>query len=916
MPQALFYDANGAPIAEERLGEAIARGEAFTRSDARVSIEKDGQIADVSAEEAANFMRNGWGVATSDSVAQEDARIQAQRSPVLAATEGLAEGLSLGLSRKAGEALLGEEYARNAQLRAQENPVLSAAGEAAGIIAPALLTGGTAAGGRGLAATALRATPSGLMARGAMAGGELLAGRAALSGVKQAGTKAIELGAAGAIEGAGTQLVQNVAEFDDEAITMEKLFAGVPQNALLGLALGGVLGGALGKRADVLDARKSTAGHVAPEVARIADASTVNLQNAAPDAPWSPLPDWASSALAKASAKVTGVSEDSLKRVLSDADVGARWQQREAILPKLREQIAPDLDEVNKLRDVTKALEALPSNADDVRRLVRSDRLPEIGVQTSKLIEDTAAAVTPDLPAPVSKFLESSQERLKKSLEIGDAASTRAELENLRRDTLIEIKKNVPRANQKSDKVKEASQFRAAAEAQLTRLDEALGNQAIWGDAATAYVNRADRIATVTDSGKAFRTELRDPAQFLKSVRLGDGKVEQALAHLDHEKRVADDLLASGRGTAEQRAQLQSSRDAAERLSSTLGLQARKQAEVNVLDDILQKENLAGETSGLVSGLAGFAAGGLPGAVGGALARSAWGAISRPGSLARKIGAAKLLRDRVTKVDNKITRAVRRHMADAVERSPNDLVPEAPVRRLGSRGLATRASIQAFGATAKERRETYVQKIERIKQLGNDPLLQQRYVSEVLVRGVGETHPGLVVQAAAQHARAVSFIQSKLPPTPTVNPLQPQLTKPYVSDAEVDRMSKYMTAIERPMSVLEDWERGVVSAESVEALKVVYPGLYGALAKEVQTQLLKTTKPLPYNEQLQASILLGLPGNYFQSVEFQQRQSARYARVKQQEQENAQERKPMSATAQRQKAEASMTQSEKLETRL
>lgn len=134
---------------------------------------------------------------------------------VLTGLEGVASGLSLGGSDVLLD-LLGAETAE----RAEVNPYVRTGGEIAGMIAPAVLTGGLAATPAGIAMGAGRAAESAV-------GG--VAGRA-LGGVVE-----------GAIFGAG-QGVSNLA-LSNAPVTASAVVEELGMNALLGGGLGGVLGG-------------------------------------------------------------------------------------------------------------------------------------------------------------------------------------------------------------------------------------------------------------------------------------------------------------------------------------------------------------------------------------------------------------------------------------------------------------------------------------------------------------------------------------------------------------------------------------------------------------------------------------------------------------------------------------------------
>jgi hypothetical protein len=142
---------------------------------------------------------------------------------------GAARGLTLGASD-----ILARDLGAEGEVAAiqEERPGLSLAGEVAGAVAPALLSGGSSLVARGLAAT-----PAGLAVR---------AGRAASSSPGLAGA-AVRGAVEGGIFGAGIG-VSEIA-LSEDPVTLEKAAASLSSNALLGAGLGGAAGFA-GKAAE------------------------------------------------------------------------------------------------------------------------------------------------------------------------------------------------------------------------------------------------------------------------------------------------------------------------------------------------------------------------------------------------------------------------------------------------------------------------------------------------------------------------------------------------------------------------------------------------------------------------------------------------------------------------------------------
>jgi hypothetical protein len=194
----------------------------------------------------------------------------------MASIFGASRGLTLGLSDYAGvelsRAIGGDEAAESARQTLEghktANPWASGIGEAAGALAPALVTGGgslAATGAEGAATAAreagtlakvggaiLKYSPSGLVnlaaeaaERGiASAATKVLVGEAAESTLAKLVVKGIEKGAGGAVYGALGGLGSEVSEdvLGDKEITGEKLAGAMGHGALFGTMIGAGFG--------------------------------------------------------------------------------------------------------------------------------------------------------------------------------------------------------------------------------------------------------------------------------------------------------------------------------------------------------------------------------------------------------------------------------------------------------------------------------------------------------------------------------------------------------------------------------------------------------------------------------------------------------------------------------------------------
>ena len=111
--------------------------------------------------------------------------------------------------------------------------------------------------------------------------------------------------------------------------------------------------------------------------------------------------------------------------------------------------------------------------------------------------------------------------------------------------------------------------------------------------------------------------------------------------------------------------------------------------------------------------------------------------------------------------------------------------------------------------------------------------------------------------------RALLFLDRKMPRSASkelnVNPFF-RKTFPS-SDQEIYKFKKYLHAVQNPMSIIDDLERGALSTEGVEVMQFVYPELYSEVQSQVFNQLEKTgdENKVEYPQRLQLGVLMGMP---------------------------------------------------------
>lgn len=290
-------------VPDEEAPAAVASGQlGWVRGAPVHVVTDDGRVGKVASQHASAVLARGGRLATPDEVrsAQLDARRGGLGDTLAAGGEGVARGLSLGLSDPLATGvagLVGGDEAREATRKHLEeeqeaHPYVAGAGQLLGAVAPVLASGGAAApeeagllGARALGeggstamelaegaghgkalwqsgAQTLGAIPRAVNAAGDFAeqatakllgtGAEGVLGKAAQTATKQAARGIVE----GGIFGAGDEVSD--ATLKNENLTADKLLAHIGHGALLTGAVGATLGGlgslgmsAITKAADV-----------------------------------------------------------------------------------------------------------------------------------------------------------------------------------------------------------------------------------------------------------------------------------------------------------------------------------------------------------------------------------------------------------------------------------------------------------------------------------------------------------------------------------------------------------------------------------------------------------------------------------------------------------------------------------------
>jgi len=120
--------------------------------------------------------------------------------------------------------------------------------------------------------------------------------------------------------------------------------------------------------------------------------------------------------------------------------------------------------------------------------------------------------------------------------------------------------------------------------------------------------------------------------------------------------------------------------------------------------------------------------------------------------------------------------------------------------------------------------------------------------------------PEIAQQLEQAAIRSINFLFERMPKAeePTGS-LQMGKRKFEPSTLEISKFERYLSAVQDPMSVVQDLAEGNLSPEGVETLRTVYPEIYSQLQNTIMDKVGELDNELPYDKRLQLGMLFDLP---------------------------------------------------------
>lgn len=880
MPVTLLdAEGNSVTVDDAEAREGLLTGRLRAGADRVRLVRADGTAGEVARDQLSSALaqtdEEGRPVFGFDTPArQEERRLEAEFGDraITAGAAGVARGATLGISDQIATAIGGDETAEALRELQRRNEGVSTGSEIAGSLLPLLLSRGrtarfTAPRTATLAARLLRGLSG--PSRLAIGAGELAeAGAGALlrSGTRstlarrvlaRAGETAVGGAVEGGLFGAGEMISESA--LGEEDLTAEQVIAGVGLNALLGGVGSGVFGGGSALLGEGVRGAAGLARSGRDVVARAWQSRTGRE-----------LVPGVADLYARTASLASGADEGVVRRFV---DLGPEGRRAREVV-----QRGDDVYETGtrQLSDALTAIEPTTRHVADfwgaglkerqVRRVIDATNVDAQGRAALEALE-AAQRVADDIAENPALFtgpggaaqgrnlrrtLDARRQIIEEAIARGgdDATGTATTLFR----ELDQLKRDIGRFQQRASRDPEATRmFRGLYDDQFRPL---LERADLWGEGAarmqsdvnasfTRWLTRRGDFERMflaegeRDTVDAFRRLAEaDPARiasFLRNAgRAGNERAERTFREvLEAQQGLVETMGRHLDLPTELQAGTRESRRATERALRQLD-SVREQAAI--LNQFRELSGAGGIERSVIGAAVGAAAGGPVGAL-------AAGALASPAQTVRVLSVLDRLRGQS---DQAIARSVRGYLGRGA-RAVQEAGREATTR---ARRAIPPITVGAFEDKVREYMEI------------SDPETATRRLGERTEQLSGDA-PRTQMAMQRTAIRAADYVRSRIPVRSQQAHLVPGrlgVTRP--THSEIASFLRTVRAVENPLVLLDELDRGRLSRESVDAVRAVYPRIYSRLLDEVQTNLAERAaagRPVPYRQRLQLGILLGAP---------------------------------------------------------
>lgn len=848
-----------------------------------------GDTKEVPAKNLESELSVGYIVDTPEAKAKRDEETQFSTGGQQLATgaEGLLRGGTLGLSDEA-ETGLGISTPEDISKRKEYNPTAAALSEGAGLVGSLFIPGLDEAEGVMKGASAVSALPRATEAIGKGAGGltkKILQGLgAAPEGIT---TRALSSAADTAAQAEIYNAAQNVDETHLAGGNMQQAAENILASSGSALELGAALGAAIPVAGLGLKLAASKAGQALSKVGAFARDKLPALGEAA------------TNAYAKVASPLSGMSEDAIKEDLSGAFTPEGAAAREK---KLTGVTAEERDVMQK--EFQGSLQsALDATHDAVKQGFRELRPEETARLTKdvpigpasedayaigeKMKESIAAMrAEPEIYSPaIVRRLEIAERGFSNKL-VNEGVGTTEELFEMMND--LKSKALDPVANlggnvsvSEREAIKQVRDIRAMVKAHLENPDaygEAAARQAAFNDAYASWRTLVgdpkkrgvfqkfflDKEATKGGGQRLVVSPTKINAYLNKVGAARDAAHTQALTDfLESSQRLVSELgqSASNAGVKDFDAEgikslLGTVKEQGVNNADRLQYVAKQRALANAPFVSSSPLNIVNKHGSLAT--AGAIIGGAPGAAIGSAISGAASLLTNPHEAMR---ALSMLEGLALKTSSKIASGVRSGVRVGAE------LASSATNRLRPLATEETTEVRNVPKSNMEHRIDYRRALSEQTQSKVDPVTHQQQLENEAPE-VTSHAPRVSSLMAANKKKISDFLDSRFPRDPSPMPPLGHGNDWQPSRAEWQDYQQIKKVATRPMTAVEHFKQGQLTADDVQTLSQLWPNILGQMRQAAAESVEKSRKPLTNRQMEQLGTLFGTPVDATQTPDF------------------------------------------------
>ncbi len=210
---------------------------------------------------------------------------------------------------------------------------------------------------------------------------------------------------------------------------------------------------------------------------------------------------------------------------------------------------------------------------------------------------------------------------------------------------------------------------------------------------------------------------------------------------------------------------------------------------------------------------------------------------------AEATGLARALNAYVADGEHRVMKSITGFLSAKEEAAVGGLIKTA-FQKAPTHTVAERLQI----ATGDVLREHYAHHATEVGHLAASQEIAQDRLEKAIGTNVARFAPKLQMAIASQSGKVAQYLQSHLPgPAHDPNSITPHVAgRVPVSDGDIKRYAQRLEGATDPLSILADMERGHVSPEKIDAVRVLWPELHESLRRNVIASLQERTEPVPY----------------------------------------------------------------------